>query len=449
MTAERGNEGGVGLNDWLTGDHALTVDERGGGHDHVHEEPAVIQPTAVTRRFDLLGTLGRGGMGHVCLVRDRALNREAAMKILDPAFAARVGARDDFIEEAQIASQLEHPNMVPVHELGVDEHGTVYFTMKVVRGRDLFAWSRDPDLPPGSMERLTEGLEIFTKVCDAVAYAHSLGVIHRDIKPSNVMVGEFGEVYLVDWGLARIKPIDEPETPSTRRMVLGTAAYMPPEQARGDSDVADERSDVFGLGALLYHIVTGCAPYPGDARAAVAAAERVAYVPASKALGDARVSTRLVRIIDRAMHADPSARFSSAQQLKRAVQRFLRGGLYLPRRAFPAGATIVEEGERGEDAFIVVSGTCEAYRVVDGERQVLRTMGAGDVFGEMAILTEATRTASVDAVDAVTVLVISRAAMAEEFGEGSWIGKLLVSLAGRFRDLDERLAEVSSRSGER
>lgn len=219
-----------------------------------------------------------------------------------------------------------------------------------------------------------------------------------------------------------------------------------PEQARGNSDVADERSDIFGLGALLYHIVTGRAPYPGTPAAAAAAAERVDYVPASSALGAARVSSRLVRIIDRAMHADPRERFESAQQLKRAVQRFLRGGLYLPRRAFAAGSVIVEEGKPGDEAFIVVKGSCEAYRVIDGERRVLRTMGPGDVFGEMAILNEAVRTASVDAVDEVTVLVISRAAMAEEFGEGSWIGKLLVSLAGRFRDLDERLARATDPS---
>ena len=258
------------------------------------------------------------------------------------------------------------------------------------------------------------------------------------------MVGEFGEVYLVDWGLARVKPTDEQETPSERKMVLGTAAYMPPEQARGNSDIADERSDIFGLGALLYHIVTGCAPYPGTPRAAAAAAERVDYVPTGKALGDARVSTRLVRIIDKAMHADPQERFASAQQLKGAVQRFLRGGLYLPRRAFAAGSVIIEEGKPGDEAFIVVSGSCEAYRVIDGERHVLRTMGPGDVFGEMAILAEATRTASVDAVDNVTVLVISRAAMAEEFGEGSWLGKLFISLAGRFRDLDAQLALLTS-----
>jgi eukaryotic-like serine/threonine-protein kinase len=439
MTAQQGDERRAGLNDWLRDDAAPTIDER------PDATSVRIQNSEVMGRFELMGALGRGGMGHVCLVRDRALNREAAMKILDPEFSTRPGSRDAFIEEAQIASQLEHPNVVPVHELGADEAGTVYFTMKVVRGKDLFDWSRNPAIPPGSMERLSEGLEIFTKVCDAVAYAHSLGVIHRDIKPSNVMVGGFGEVYLVDWGLARVKPDQgEPETPSQRRIVLGTAAYMPPEQALGHSAVADERSDIFGLGALLYHIVTGCAPYPGKQRAATVAAQRTNYVPTIKALGDARVSKRLVRIIEKAMHADPNERFASAQQLKRAVQRFLRGGLYLPRRAFPAGSAILEEGQPGEEAFIVVSGNCEAYRLIDGERQVLRTMGPGDVFGEMAILTQTTRTASVDAVDNVTVLVISAATMSEEFGEGSWIGKLLVSLAGRFGDLDEQLVRERS-----
>src|SRR5258708_30595685 len=163
-----------------------------------------------------------------------------------------------------MTGQLEHPSIVPVHELAIGQGGIPYFTMKLVQGVGLDVWLRDPFRPPGSTDRLEEGLEIFLKVCDAVGYAHHRGVIHRDLKPDNIMVAGFGQVYLMDWGLARLTK-NRPASGSRSQMEapgpVGTPDYMAPEQARGNPADMDERSDIFGLGAVLYEIVCGKTPY--------------------------------------------------------------------------------------------------------------------------------------------------------------------------------------------
>jgi len=146
--------------------------------------------------------LARGGMGHVHPATDRNLLRHVAMKRLDPRYATKTFYRDSFIAEGQITGQLEHPNIVPVHELAVDGNGIPYFTMKLVQGVSFDKWLKKR--PPGTVERIAGGIEVLLKVCDALAYAHHRGVVHRDLKPANIMVGDFGQVYLMDWGLAKL-----------------------------------------------------------------------------------------------------------------------------------------------------------------------------------------------------------------------------------------------------
>src|SRR3954453_20709958 len=208
--------------------------------------------------------LGRGGMGRIHPATDRKLLRHGALKRLDRELAKEPMHREGFIAEAQITGQLEHANIVPVHELSVTPAGVPYFTMKLVQGVGFDKWLRDPFRQPGATERLEEGLEIFLKVCEAIAYAHHRGVIHRDLKPENIMVASFGQVYMMDWGLARLTKA-RPASGSRSQMEapgpVGTPPYMAPEQARGNPADMDERSDIFGLGAILYEIVSGKLPY--------------------------------------------------------------------------------------------------------------------------------------------------------------------------------------------
>ncbi|HEY5955442.1 MAG TPA: serine/threonine-protein kinase, partial [Polyangiaceae bacterium] len=154
--------------------------------------------------LNVLPELGRGAMGRIHPAHDRNLLRDVALKRLDKELAKEGFYRDGFVAEAQITGQLEHPNVVPVHELDISPDGVPFFTMKLVQGVTLSKWLSSPARPPGSTERIEQGLEIFLKVCDAVAYAHHRGVIHRDLKPDNIMVGDFGQVYVMDWGLAKL-----------------------------------------------------------------------------------------------------------------------------------------------------------------------------------------------------------------------------------------------------
>jgi serine/threonine-protein kinase len=207
--------------------------------------------------------------------RDRHLGRELAIKVLRDDYRDRPEARRRFIAEARVGSQLQHPAIVPVYEQGQFADGRPYFTMKLVEGHTLAALLRDRADPGHDRARL---VGVFEQVCQAMAYAHARGVVHRDLKPANVMVGAFGEVQVMDWGFAKQLRLPESNSPCTASdlqsasigasqsgMMMGTPAYMPPEQARGESAHIDVRADVFALGAILCEILTGRPPYVGHA----------------------------------------------------------------------------------------------------------------------------------------------------------------------------------------
>ena len=224
-------------------------------------------------RYTLRELIARGGMGAVYAVEDEKLSRRVALKVLD-----MLDANGEFATrlmcEARILAQLEHPGIVPVHDVGTLPDGRVYYTMKFVRGLRL-------DQYVAQLDSLPQRLRLFLRVCDAVAFAHARGVLHRDLKPANIMIGSFGEVLVMDWGLAKILrehgvTADETILISNsksesgndsaqsavitgRGTVMGTPGYMSPEQARGDTEEIDVRSDIFSLGALLKFIVVGSA----------------------------------------------------------------------------------------------------------------------------------------------------------------------------------------------
>ena len=385
--------------------------------------------------------LGRGRMGHVHPATDRSQLRHVAMKRLDQQFASEPFYRDGFIAEAQITGQLEHPNIVPVHELAVDPNGVPYFTMKLVQGVSFARWLSDAKRAVGSTDRLEEGLDIMLKVCDAVAYAHHRGVIHRDLKPENVMVGDFGQVYLMDWGLSRLsrsRPASGDRAQMETEGPVGTPAYMAPEQARGIPKDMDELTDVFGLGAMLYELVSGSLPWgdTGESRVVMLRAHMGQLVPIDQVTQGVSAPKRLKTIVEKATQPEKAARYQSVLELKSDLQAFLRGGLYLPRKLFAAGELIMREGDEGDTAYMIVSGKCMAFRHADGERENLTTMGPGEVFGEMALLLDEPRAASVEAIESATLLVLDKATLDEGLGVDGWTGALVHALAQRFRDLE-------------
>ncbi len=422
-----------------------------GWSHEVTEEQIANEWIPAPKHLRILPELARGGMGRIHVVTDRNLLRNVAMKRLDKQFVSHDVYREGFIAEAQMTGQLEHPNIVPVHELAVNENGVPYFTMKLINGVNLQQWMRQPDHCVGSSKRLLEGLDIFVKVCDAMAYAHHRGVVHRDIKPENIMVGEFGQVYLMDWGLARLtktSPASGADSQMNITGPVGTAEFMSPEQAAGDPSKMDERSDVFGLGAVLYEIISGRTPY-GDFRnpaAIIAKAKKGKVTPLADESGALGLSPHLANIVNRAVAAKPEHRYQSVLELQADVREFIRGGMYLPRQRYHAGSTIIREGERGDAAYLIVSGQCRAYHTTQKGQETLATMGQGDVFGEMALLLDETRAATVEAVDDVTVLVLDKRTMDEGLGIDGWTGALVKALAGRFRDLEQQVRKSNMRN---
>ena len=399
----------------------------------IPDSPVSVRRVTDVDGYQDWGEIGRGGMGAIRYVVDRRLLRQMALKTLPPGVPPKSEAARRFIEEAQITGQLDHPNIVPVHALGQTTRGDIFFTMKLVRGKtlsDQLLQLGDKRLESRNLERF---VRIIIKVCDALSFAHSRGVIHRDLKPSNVMIGTHGQVYVMDWGLALLR--DGPRLVSDKGKIIGTPGYMSPEQAWGETDV-DERADVYGIGSLLYRVLTGKQPHPGADRLAALKKTRVGNVDAPQQVSEVPLPPELCRITMRALVFEREGRYQNVSELQAELEQFLRGGGWLATRIYKSGATIIAEGDDADEAYIIVSGECEASKFVSGKRKVLRRMGPGEVFGETAMVTGKPRSASVVAITDLSVKIVTAAALELELGHHSFLGAFVKVLAERFRELD-------------
>jgi tetratricopeptide (TPR) repeat protein len=336
-------------------------------HDPLGEVARTELPGA--SRYQLRGAIARGGMGAVFRVADTNLDRDLAVKVL----LADAGPRPDLVRrfeaEAKLTAGLQHPGVVPIHEVGVLADGRPFYAMKLVRGKtltDLLTARASP------ADELPKFLDVVLSICRTVAYAHSRGVIHRDLKPLNVMVGDFGEVQVMDWGLAKplagragresgeapdpaaaagpvaveTEPASDPAVTTDQRAgddtpeetqagsVLGTPAYMPPEQACGELDRVDRRSDVFALGAILCEVLTGAPPYPpGGPEAVLARAAAGAVGPARERLAGCGVDPELTAMAARCLAPDPADRPADAGSVAELLEAYRAGVEDRARRA--------------------------------------------------------------------------------------------------------------------
>jgi serine/threonine protein kinase len=294
--------------------------------DHLREVADL--PDLTGTRYELVEAVGRGGMGVVYRARDRELDREVAIKVLDlPDASLATRLR----REARVLARLEHPGIVPVHDVGELADGRAFYVMKLVRGQRL-------DEHGPALAGPAERLRVFERLCEPVAFAHAAGILHRDLKPDNVMVGPFGEVLVLDWGVAKViaeaSQVASPAGITTTHgehgtghgTVLGTPGYMAPEQARGEIEGLDARADVHALGGILFFLLTGSAPAAGAAAV-------------HEALGGAPRPLRA--ICAKALAPDPAHRYATASALGADVRRYL---LRQPLDAYAEG--LLERGWR-------------------------------------------------------------------------------------------------------
>jgi len=332
--------------------------------------PASDQECEIGRyglRFQTQRKLASGGMASIVHAFDPLLCRHVAMKVLHPSLVQQAGELDAFLREARVTAQLEHPNIVPVYDFARGERDDwACFAMKLVQGQslgDMLAELGDARVSP---ERLPGFLELLLKVCDAVAYAHSRRIIHLDLKPHNIMVGGFGQVYVMDWGIAVRCTLGESGrlAPSDRHGSLrGTLSYMAPEQLENDLAKVDERADVYGLGSIIYELLTGHPPFTttGTNDLERLRSHRVCD-PSELVDSSLSLPSGLVQVAMRALARDPDERYASVLAMRAELEHLVRGGGWFPVRRFEPGAYIVREGEPANEAFLLIEGQCDVFR---------------------------------------------------------------------------------------
>jgi eukaryotic-like serine/threonine-protein kinase len=441
-----------------------------------NQEPSKKLPAQSTQRFRTIREVSRGGIGRIEVAVDPVIGRKVAIKTLRDELRDEDQVALQFGEEAQITGQLEHPNVVPIYDLGDDDNGQ-FIVMKLVKGTcliDLIKEEAAHGDQPAALQRL---IRIVLKLCDALSYAHSRGVIHCDVKPDNVMVGDHGQVYLMDWGAAllltqrdqhaRGQPtgiLESGEHPVPRwregsesfirvstaggnsNALSGTPAYMAPEQLLGRTSAIDARTDVFGLGGMLYEILTG--DPPNHQRRFLGQGIHTPLAAPKESKLWPQLPPGLCRIALKALSPKQEERHQSIEELRADLEQFLNGGGWFETRVFEPGESIVTEGEPGDAAYIIESGSCEVFKLIDGKQILLRQLNPGDVFGETAVFTGSARTATVIAKERSTLKVITGPSLNRELDHNPWLAAFVRSLAELFKEADERLSRAGPDSFE-
>jgi serine/threonine-protein kinase len=325
---------------------------------------------AFSNRYESKERLGEGGMGEVHLFADLWIGRDVAMKTIHSAHVPRADLQARFLREVRVQGQLEHPSIVPVYDIGREPSGASFFTMKRIRGvtfADVVARLRTGDDAARREFSRFRLLTALVSVCQAIDYAHSRGVVHRDLKPGNIMLGDFGEVYVLDWGLAKVDHFADPAAPvasvgdgaagglTAYGAIMGTAGYMAPEQARADGDSVGPWSDVYSLGAILFELLTLESLHEPKSTAAILHSTlRGVDVRSAMLEAGMDIPPELIEICAKATEIEPRSRFASVREMQAAFMRFLEGDRDLERRRelakkLAADAHAVERAVRAGD----------------------------------------------------------------------------------------------------
>lgn len=405
-------------------------------------------------RFVQAGPLGEGGYGQVVRYFDNHLNRCVAKKEL------QANRMDDehaklLVNEARLISYLEHPGITPVYDTFVGSDGSLGYMMKIISGEDL-----DTKLEGLANQQklmsVAESLRIFTKLCETMAFAHDKGVLHLDLKPSNIMLGTYGEVWLLDWGTGRFYNPERYEqflrqygktSASTEFHTVargtGTPLFMSLEQGTRPREELTPASDIFSAGVVLYLMLSGKYPFPantiGDYFLALT---KIPPTPLHQHRGS--ISLRLSELCMQMLEINPNNRPKSFQAVLAELDSIANAGAATSPSVYNPGEAIIREGEFGEEAYQIIEGKVEISTMVGGTRKVLAVRGAGEVIGELAVFAGGTRNATVVALERTQVNRLTKKQMEQELEKlNPWIIQVFQGLANKFIETIEKRVQES------
>ncbi len=391
-------------------------------------------------RYRLLGSLGKGTYTEVFSCFDCFTNRVVAMKQLRKEFLNDEKIVTAFLTEQKLISYIDHPGIVVLYDSFINSDSLPCYTMKMISGHDL-RW----EMRSRTRAQL---IAIFTKLCETMAYVHDKGVIHLNLCPENVMLGQYGEVTIADWGTADLfdhRPYEEflkliknvPTVPDVLpRNSFDISPYNSPEQLSGDAESISPSSDIFSMGVVLYEIITGTQPFTeksGLLSTSITAPQEICP----------DVPEMLSNICTKMLEKDPYNRYHSFHEVLIDIDKFQNSGTAFSTKTFGAGEEIFKEGDLGNYAFTVLEGQVEISRMLDGKKIILAQLGKNEFAGELAIFANEKRSATVTSINPQTVIrIMDRQSVEQELLKLSpWVRNMITGLSKRFLKLNDLMSQ--------
>ncbi|MDF1824033.1 MAG: protein kinase [Verrucomicrobiales bacterium] len=420
-----------------------------------------MQPFTSKKRYHTVDDIGEGGLSKVSSSFDSCLNRVVAVKELREENLSDPDFLNAFIKEARMISYLDHPGVVTVYDAHLNESQNLCYTMQLLSGQTLSEFLTHHLQPDVLNENyLFEVLNIFTKLCETLAYVHDKGVVHLDLKPENIMLGHYGEVMIMDWGNAHLYDADVYEDYFRTYLradsdfniqlesgdaIVGTPLYMSPEQTHTRSNLGPT-SDIYSLGVMVYELLTGQRPFAAPAVDDIVEHVRTLVPPPVHELNP-DIPLRISHILQKMMQKSPGDRHQCAREVLTDIQAAQTSGQAFPEWEIPAGHIIFQEGDPGDFTIRIKTGKVEISKENQGTRMVLAELGPGDILGELAVFSDIPRTATATTLeDSVVYLMRSTEVNAEMEKLSPWVSQMITALSNRFDALNKSVMQMEKKN---
>ncbi len=406
-------------------------------------------------RYTYLDDLGKGTMGKVKSVFDTILQRVVANKELNKNRLHNPLALQTFVNEIKLMGRLSHPGILPIYDAAVDDEMLPSYSMRLAEGDTLAELLQiEKGQVDGQALPLETAVKILVKLSETLTYAHDRGILHLDLKPENIMVGAYGEVFIMDWGAARVYDVEkytqslqtfseqiEQDNPQQENedLFIGTPQYMSPEQTIQRRDTLTPASDIFSLGVLFYQMLAGIHPFKGKSFEDLTDRIRTFYPPAVNEL-DSDLPLNIAHICSKMMQKDIEQRYQNFSQVIAAVDDYHGSAAGFPVKHFTSGEVIFKEGEPSDYVCVVVSGRVAISIATENGSKIIAELGKNEPFGEHAAITGNPRAATAFALDNSTIRMISKQDIADEIDKLSpWVGSIVNALSNRFIEQNARV----------